>query len=101
MSAHDNRNVTISYGHGRQMPRGWEQEAQQRKIQAETEYMNRLENAWRGSLTKTNDSVVHNARLTKDSAYRADSMRMVRSTDDWEEWTDDSGIRVVRRKHGK
>ena len=101
MRSKQNPNVTISYGHGRQMPRGWEQAAHQRKIRAETDYMHRLENAWRGPLTKTNDSSVHNARLTNDSAYRADTMRMVDSTDEWEEWTDDSGVRVVRTKHGK
>ena len=73
----------------------WQQQAPTRAKQATDDYLHRLQNAWKGSLTKTNDSEIINARLTHDS--RTDSLRIVVDNEEEEVWVGD-GVTVRKRK---
>lgn len=81
--------------HGQQMPAGWQAHSAARKAAAEAAYLNKLENAWKAPLTKSNNSEIFNARLTSDS--RTDSLRMVVDNDAEEVWMGD-GVTVRKRK---
>ena len=84
--------------HGQQMPAGWQSQSAARKAAAEAAYLNKLQNAWKAPLTKSNDSDIFNARLTKDS--RTDSLRMVVDNEEEEVWQD-AGATVRIRKNRK
>ena len=61
-----------------------------------------IQNVCRGSLTKTNDSEIINARLTNDSAgisgdTRTDSLRLIVDNEEEEVWVGD-GVTVRKRK---
>ena len=88
-------NVTPHIPHGQQMPAGWQANSAARKAAAEASYLNKLQNAWRATLTKTNESEIFNARLTNDS--RNDSLRMVVDNKEEEVWIGD-GVTVRKRK---
>ena len=88
-------NVTPHMPHGQQMPAGWQANSAARKASAEASYLNKLQNAWRATLTKTNESEIFNARLTNDS--RNDSLRMVVDNKEEEVWIGD-GVTVRKRK---
>lgn len=88
-------NVTPHIPHGQQMPAGWQANSAARKASAEASYLNKLQNAWKAPLTKTNESEIFNARLTNDS--RNDSLRMVVDNDAEEVWMGD-GVTVRKRK---
>ena len=88
-------NVTPHMAHGQQMPGDWKAHSAARKAAAEVAYMNKLQNAWKAPLTKSNDSEIFNARLTNDS--RNDSLRMVIDNEEEEVWTG-NGV-TVRKKH--
>jgi len=75
--------------------RDWQQQAPLRAKQATDEYLHRLQNAWKGSLTKTNDSEIINARLTNDS--RTDSLRLIVENDEEEVWVGD-GVTVRKKR---
>ena len=81
--------------HGQQMPAGWQANSAARKASAEASYLNKLQNAWKALLTKSNDSEIINARLTNDS--RTDSLRMVADNEEEEVWIGD-GVTVRKRK---
>ncbi len=88
-------NVTPHMPHGQQMPAGWQANSAARKASAEASYLNKLQNAWKALLTKSNDSEIINARLTNDS--RTDSLRMVADNEEEEVWIGD-GVTVRKRK---
>mgnify|MGYP007080516544 CR=1 FL=1 len=77
------------------MPAGWQANSAARKASAEASYLNKLQNAWKALLTKSNDSEIINARLTNDS--RTDSLRMVADNEEEEVWIGD-GVTVRKRK---
>ena len=88
-------NITTHVPHGVPLDPSWQQQAPLRAKQATDDYLHRLQNAWKGSLTKTNDSEIINARLTNDS--RTDSLRMVADNEEEEVWIGD-GVTVRKRK---
>lgn len=89
------QNITPHVPRGVPLDQDWKQQAPLRAKQATDDYMHRLQNAWRGSLTKMNDSEVIKARLTSDS--RANGLRMVCDNDEEEVWIGD-GVTVRKRK---
>jgi len=89
------QNITPHVPHGVPLSRDWQQQAPLRAKQATDDYLHRLQNAWKGSLTKSNDSEIINARLTNDS--RSDSLRMVVDNEKEEIWIGD-GVTVRKRK---
>lgn len=91
-------NVTPHMPHGHQMPAGWQAQSAARKAAAEASYLDKLQNAWKAPLTKTNDSEIFNARLTNDS--RTDSLRMVVDNEEEEVWQE-AGATVRIRKNRK
>ena len=66
-----------------------------RAKQATDDYLHRLQNAWKGSLTTSNDSEIINARLTNDS--RTDSLQMVVDNEEEEVWIGD-GVTVRKKR---
>jgi hypothetical protein len=103
------RNISIHAAAGQQLPNNWKAQAPPRARAAEADYLDRIENAWRGPLNGSREGVTaRSARLTNDSA-RADSgpqptvrmdgaMRLVGRQDDWEIWKDSvSGATVWKR----
>ena len=88
-------NVTPHMPHGQQMPTGWQAHSAARKAAAEASYLDKLQNAWKAPLTKSNDSEIFNARLTNDS--RNDSLRMVIDNEEEEVWMG-NGV-TIRKKN--
>ena len=84
--------------HGQQMPSDWKAHSAARKAAAEAAYLNKLQNAWKSPLTKSNDSDIFNARLTSDS--RNDSLRMVVDNEEEQVWQE-AGATVRIRKNRK
>lgn len=87
-----NPNISVQPQAGRQMPADWARNAPQRKAQAESDYLHRLENAWRSS---GNNNSISDARLTYDS--RVDGLLKIEDDDEREVWAS-AGIRVIRKK---
>ena len=94
-----NHNVQAHAPHGQQMPRGWQQQAPLRAQQATSDYLSKLENAWRQPLTKNNDSESMQARLRPTGDSRADALRLVADDDDEQIWQE-PGATVRIRKRG-
>ncbi len=88
-------NITPHTPHGVPLDPHWRQQATLKAKQATDDYLHRLQNSWKGSLTKTNDSEIINARLTNDS--RTDSLRLVVENEEEEVWIGD-GVRVRRKR---
>lgn len=90
--------------HGQQMPGDWKAHSAARKAAAEASYLNRLQNAWKSPLTKSNDSEIFKARLTNDSAgvsieSRNDSLRLVVDNEEEEVWIG-NGL-TIRKKNNQ
>lgn len=97
---------------GERLPADWRQHAQARARQAETDYMERMANAWRGSSEPRPEPLMRASRLTRDSAsaHRVDSgakesirfdggMELIEDRNGWEMWRDrTSGATVWRKK---
>ena len=95
-------NITPHTSQGVPLDARWKEQAPLRSKQATDDYLHRLQNAWKGALTKTNDSEIINARLTSDSAVisgdtRTDSLRLVVDNQEEEVWVGD-GVTVRTRK---
>ena len=95
-------NITPHTPHGVPLDPHWRQQAPLKAKQATDDYLHRLQNAWKGALTKSNDSEIINARLTNDSAgisgeTRADSLRLVVENEEEEVWIG-GGVTVRRRR---
>ena len=88
-------NITPSTSQGVPLDARWKEQAPLRAKQATDDYLHRLQNAWKGSLTKSNDSEIINARLTNDS--RTDSLRMVSDNEEEEVWIGD-GVTVRKKR---
>jgi len=97
---------------GRPLPADWQRQAQAKALQAEADYLDKMENAWKQPLRQSREGITsRDARLANDSAsHRGDSgpkeairmdgkMHLVGRQDDWEIWRDSvSGATVWRRK---
>lgn len=97
-------NVTPHIPHGQQMPGDWKAHSAARKAAAEAAYLNKLQNAWKSPLNKSNDSDIFNARLTSDSAglsceSRTDSLRMVVDNEEERVWIG-NGV-TIRKKNNQ
>ena len=88
------RHIQVPPQAGRQLPSDWARNAAERRRQADSHYLNRLENAWRGDLTSTNTGATYGARLRSD---RLDGLVLTEDNSDEEIW-ESAGIRVVRKK---
>ena len=98
-------NITPHTPQGVPLDPRWQQQAPVRAKQASDDYLHRLQNAWRGSLTKTDDSEIINARLTNDSAgisgdTRTDSLRLIVDNEEEEVWIGDGVTVRKKRKFG-
>jgi len=106
----DMRSITVNPQAGRQLPTNWRANAPSRARAAEEDYRNRMENAWRSPLNGSREGITARAaRLTHDSAARADSshhasvrmdgtMSLVGRQDAWEIWRDSvTGATVWKR----
>ena len=88
-------NITPHTSQGVPLDARWKEHAPLRAKQATDDYLYRLQNAWKGSLTKSNDSEIINARLTNDS--RTDSLQMVVDNEEEEVWIGD-GVTVRKKR---
>ena len=88
-------NITPHTSQGVPLGPRWKEQASLRAKQATDDYLHRLQNAWKGSLTKSNGSEVINARLANDS--RTDSLRMVVDNEEEEVWIGD-GVTVRKKR---
>ena len=95
-------NITPHTSQGVPLDARWKEQAPLRAKQATDDYLHRLQNAWKGSLTKLNDSEIINARLTNDSAgisgeTRTDSLRLIVDNEQEEVWIGD-GVTVRKKR---
>jgi len=95
-------NITPNTAQGVPLNTQWAQQAPLKAKQAADDYLHRLQNAWKGSLTKSNNSETINARLTKDSAgisgeTRVDSLRLVVDNQEEEVWIG-KGVTVRKKR---
>jgi hypothetical protein len=103
-------NISIHSAQGKPLPSDWKAQAPAKAKAAEADYLARVENAWRGPLNGSREGITARAaRLTNDSAARADSgpqstvrmdgtMRLVGRQDAWEIWRDSvTGATVWKR----
>ena len=86
------RHISVQPQAGRQLPADWARNAPQRKAQAESDYLHRLENAWRNT---GSSNPLTDARLTHDS--RVDGLLKIEDDEEREVWAS-AGIRVIRKK---
>lgn len=91
------RNVQAHAVQGQQLPRDWRIQASLRAHQASSDYMQRLQNAWKGPLTTENNSELMKARLRPTSDARCDALRLV-VDDDAEEVWEAPGVTVRKKK---
>lgn len=89
-------NISVPPSAGQSLPSDWRYKAPERKREAESAYLDRLQNAWRGNLTSTNTGATYGARLRSDS--RMDGLTKVRDDDEMQIWESTDGVRVVKRK---
>ena len=103
-------NISIHNAQGKPLPDNWKAQAPARAKAAEADYLARMENAWRSPLNGSREGITARAaRLTNDSAARADSghhasvrmdgtMSLVGRQDAWEIWRDSvTGATVWKR----
>ena len=100
------RSISVQPIAGQQMPANWRQQAPEAARQADRDYLDRLQNAWRGS-PQQNPPAMRAARLTTDAADPAGSSqprfdgRLVLErvdADGFEEWRDDATGAIIRRR---
>lgn len=101
-----NPSVSVQPPAGRPLPANWAKLAPQAAAQADRDYLDRLQNAWRGS-PQQNPPAMRAARLTTDAADPAGSSqprfdgRLVlerADADGFEIWRDDTTGAIVRRR---
>lgn len=90
-------NVQAHCPQGEKLPEDWTLNAPLRARQASRDYLERLQNAWRGPLLRTNDSDLMQARLRPTSDSRADALRLVADGDDEQVWQE-AGVTVRIKK---
>lgn len=104
------RNITAHCLQGQKLPDNWKQLAAGRAKQADEQYLDRLQNAWRnaGSNAQQNQPPMVAARLTNDAADpahnahqpRFDGRLVLERTDanGFEEWRDLTTGAIIRRR---
>lgn len=101
-----NPSVSVAPLAGRPLPANWRQLAPQAAAQADRDYLDRLQNAWRGS-PQQNPPVMRAARLTTDaddhdssSQLRFDGRLVLErvDADGFEQWRDDVTGAIIRRR---
>ena len=104
------RNITAHCLQGQKLPDNWKQLAAGRAKQADEQYLDRLQNAWRnaGSNAQQNQPPMVAARLTNDAADpahsghqpRFDGQLVLERTDDagFETWRDTVTGAIIRRR---
>ena len=104
------RNITAHCLQGQKLPDNWKQLAAGRAKQADEQYLDRLQNAWRnaGNNAQQNQPPMVAARLTNDAADpahnahqpRFDGRLVLERTDanGFEEWRDLTTGAIIRRR---
>ena len=105
-----NRNITPHCLQGRKLPDNWKQLAAGRAKQADDQYLDRLQNAWKqaGNNAQQHQPPMVAARLTVDAADpahnahqpRFDGRLVLEHTDanGFEEWRDTTTGAIIRRR---
>ena len=92
-------NVQAHGPHGQKLPEGWRLNAPLRAQQASQNYLDKLQNAWREPLLRTNDSETMQARLRPTGDSRADVLRLVADGDDEQVWQEPGAtVRIKKKK---
>ena len=92
-------NVQAHGPHGQKLPEGWRLNAPLRAQQASQNYLDKLQNAWREPLLRTNDSETMQARLRPTGDSRADALRLVADDDDEQIWQEPGAtVRIKKKK---
>ena len=91
-------NVQAHGPHGQKLPEGWRLNAPLRAQQASQNYLDKLQNAWRKPLLRTNDSETMQARLRPTGDSRADALRLVADDDDEQVWREAGATVRIRKK---
>lgn len=104
------RNITAHCLQGQPLPSNWKQLAAGRAKQADDQYLDRLQNAWKqaGSNAQQNQPSMRAARLTTDAVdpahnahqSRFDGQMVLERTDDagFETWRDTVTGAIIRRR---
>ena len=91
-------NVQAHAPAGQQLPKDWLHTASLRAQQATDDYLNRLQNAWRQPLSRTNTSELMEARLRPTSDSRADALSMVADDEDEQIWTSTGAVVRIKKR---
>ena len=92
-------NVQAHGPHGQKLPEGWRLNAPLRAQQASQNYLDKLQNAWREPLLRTNESELMQARLRPKSDSRTDALRLVADDDDEQIWQEPGAtVRIKKKK---
>lgn len=89
--------IQSHFAQGQKLPEGWRSSAPIRAQQASSDYMEKLQNAWRKPLLRTNDSEIMRARLRPTADSRVDSLRLVVDDQQEEVWQE-TGVTVRIKK---
>lgn len=97
-------NLSVHPVQGVPMPQGWQHQAAARAAAADANYLDRLQNAWRGSQNpRATVPAIQSCRINADSAAqpaaRLDSeLVLIGSSEEWETWRDSHGAIVRKRR---
>ena len=91
-------NVQAHAPAGSPLPSGWKQAAPLKAQQATEDYMNRLQNAWRQTLSRTNQSELMDARLRPTSDSRVDALSMVSDDENEEVWSSTGAVVRIKKR---
>ena len=93
-------NVQAHVPAGTPLPSDWKQAAPLKAQQATDDYLNRLQNAWRQPLSRTNESELMEARLRPTSDSRADALSKVSDDEDEQVWSSTGAVVRIKKKRG-
>lgn len=82
---------------GQKLPGGWRSNAPVMAQQATSDYLEKLQNAWRRPLLRSNESEIMRARLRPTADARVDALRLVVNDQQEEVWQE-TGVTVRIRK---
>jgi hypothetical protein len=103
-------NISVNAHQGRPLPLDWRSQAPAKAREAEADYLARMETEWRRPLNGSREGIIaRDARLTNDSASRADCgpeatvrmdgrMQLVGHQEEWEIWKDSVSGATVWKK---
>ena len=92
-------NVQAHAPAGSPLPSGWKQVAPLKAQQVTQDYLDRLQNAWRHPLSRTNQSELMDARLRPTSDSRADALSMVSDDENEEVWSSTGAVVRIKKRH--